>query len=191
MQFSWPLQGANSAGLPGSSSALHLWLRSCLWWLVLPSQLTPICSRSFSCGTGLRALTVYLKIPDWPHRLGSNFARITAGLGAHRSQLAHLDGSSMGNAKLHWILTSRMGSQHLPVEEGHHLNQPRASCVCNLCNTGALGDERHMLLECPALADLSLQFSSLLLSCSSVIALMSQCPTQTLFHPISLAGCQG
>ncbi len=65
------------------------------------------------------------------------------------------------------------------------------SCVCNLCNTGALGDERHMLLECPALADLRLQFSSLLLSCSSVIALMSHCPTQTLFHPISLAGCQG
>ncbi len=77
--------------------------------------------------------------------------------------------SPMGNAKLHRILRFRMGSHHLPVEEGRHFNLPRASRVCNLCNTGALGDERHMLLECPALADLRLQFSSLLLSCSSVM----------------------
>ena len=62
-----------------------------------------------------------------------------------------------------------MGSHHLPVEEGRHFNLTWASCVCNLCNTDALGDERHMLLECPALADLRLQFSTLLLPCSSVM----------------------
>ena len=72
----------------------------------------------------------------------------------------------MGNAKLHQILRFRMGSHHLPAEEGRHFNLPWASRVCNLCSTDALGDERHMLLECPALADLRLQFSSLLLSCS-------------------------
>ena len=77
--------------------------------------------------------------------------------------------SPMGNAKLHRILRFRMGSHHLPVEEGRHFNLPRASRVCNLCNTDALGDERHMLLECPALADLRLQFSSLLLPCSGVM----------------------
>ena len=49
-------------------------------------------------------------------------------------------------------------SHHLPAEEGRFLNLPRASRVCNLCNTGASGDDRHMLLECPALADLRLQF---------------------------------
>ena len=76
----------------------------------------------------------------------------------------------MGNAKLHRILRFRMGSHHLPVEEGRHFNLPRASRVCNLCNTDALGDERHMLLECPALADLRLQFSSLLLPCHSLAA---------------------
>ena len=69
----------------------------------------------------------------------------------------------MGHAKLHWILRFRIGSHHLPDEDGPHLNQPRASRVCNLCNTGALGDGKHMLLECPALAGLRLQFSSLLL----------------------------
>ena len=73
--------------------------------------------------------------------------------------------SPMGNAKLHRLLRFRMGSHHLPVEEGHQLNLFRASRVCSLCNTYALGDERHMLLECPALADLRLQFSSLLLCC--------------------------
>ena len=77
--------------------------------------------------------------------------------------------SPMGNAKLHRILRFRMGFHHLPVEEGRHFNLPRASRVCNLCNTDALGDERHMLLECPALAALRLQFSSLLLPCSGVM----------------------
>ena len=77
--------------------------------------------------------------------------------------------SPMGNAKLHRILRFCMGSHHLPAEEGRQFNLPRASRGSNLCNAGALGDERHMLLECPALADLRLQFSSLLLSCSSVM----------------------
>ena len=65
----------------------------CLWWLMLPSQLTLICARSFPCGTGLRALTACLRIPDWPPRLGSKFAPITAGLGGPRTQPAHLTGS--------------------------------------------------------------------------------------------------
>ena len=43
--------------------------------------------------SGLRALTACLRIPDWPRRLVSNFARITAGLGGPKIQLAHLIGS--------------------------------------------------------------------------------------------------
>ena len=77
--------------------------------------------------------------------------------------------SPMGHAKLHRILRFRMRSHQLSVEEGRHFNLPRASRVCNLCDTDALGDERHMLLECPALADFRLRFASLLLSCSSVM----------------------
>ena len=46
-----------------------------------------------SCGTGLRALTACLRISDWPRRLVSNFAHITAGLGGPKMQLAHLIGS--------------------------------------------------------------------------------------------------
>ena len=81
--------------------------------------------------------------PRCARRLGSNFACITAGLGAPKMQLAHL-----------------VGSHHLSVEEGRHLNRPRASRVCSLCNTKALGDERHILLKCSALAGLMLKLSS-------------------------------
>ena len=35
---------------------------------------------------------------------------------------------------------------------------------------GALGDERHMLLECPALADLRDEYSPLVAECSGVMA---------------------
>ena len=80
--------------------------------------------------------------------------------------------------------------------------------------TSRLGDERHMLLECPALADLrdecspfndwlqSAQVSwlglcgpetSLWSAGTSLLALI-ECHAderQTLFHPFSLVGCQG
>ena len=64
------------------------------------------------------------------------------GLPGLKMQLAHLIGrwemgsyweSPMGNAeanaKLHRIPRFRMGSHHLPVEEGRHFNLPRASRV--------------------------------------------------------------
>ena len=43
-------------------------------------------------------------------------------------------------------------------------------CLGLMCHTGALGDERHMLLECPALADLRDEFSPLIAECSGVMA---------------------
>ena len=114
--------------------------------------------------------TACLRIPDSPCRLGSSFAHITAGLGAPKMQLAHIIGIHQ------WEMLIApdsqifcMGSHHHPIEEGRHVIQPRASCVCNLCNTGALDYERHMLFECPALTGLKLHFSSLLLSCFSAM----------------------
>ena len=93
-------------------------------------------------------------------------------LGRPKCSLSILLGVTNGRCQIadSQILRFRMGSHHLPIEEGRHLYQPRVSRVCNLCNTGALGDERHILHECPALAALRLQFSSLLLSCSSIMS---------------------
>ena len=76
----------------------------------------------------------------------------------------------MSTAKLQRILRFRMGSHLLPIEQGRHLRLPRHRRVCRLCHTGALGDERHMLPECSALADLRDKFSPLVAECSGVMA---------------------
>ena len=76
----------------------------------------------------------------------------------------------MSTAKLPRILRFRMGSHLLPIEQGRHLRLPRHRRVCRLCHTGALGDERHMLLVCPALADLRDDFSPVIAECSGVMA---------------------
>ncbi len=76
----------------------------------------------------------------------------------------------MGTAKLQRILRFRMGAHLLPIEQGRHLRLPRHSRICRLCHTGALGDERHMLLECSALSDLRAEFSTLVSACSGVMA---------------------
>ena len=76
----------------------------------------------------------------------------------------------IGIAKLHRIFRFRMGYHLLPIEQGRHINLPRNRRVCRLCRTGALGDERHMLLECSALADLRQQYSTLISGCSGVMA---------------------
>ena len=72
----------------------------------------------------------------------------------------------MSTAKLQRILRFRMGSHLLPIEQ----SLPRHRRVCRLCHTGALGDERHMLLECPALADLREEYSPLVAECLGVMA---------------------
>ena len=76
----------------------------------------------------------------------------------------------MSTAKLPRILRLYMGSHLLLIELGRHLRLPRHRRVCRLCHTGALGDERHMLLECPALADLRDEYSPLVAECSGVMA---------------------
>ena len=50
-------------------------------------------------------------------------------------------------AKLQKILRFRIGSHLLPIEQGRRLRLPCHRRVCRLCHTGALSDERHMLLE--------------------------------------------
>ena len=140
----------------------------CLCWLMLPWQLISICFRSFACGqcgTGLRALTAYLRIPGMAPMAGvltSNVAHITAELGPERrpqnNACPSCWESPIGNARFHWIPSFHLGSHDLPNKESRHIRKPQASRVCNSCNTGVSGDERHILLECPALAGLRLQF---------------------------------
>ena len=92
----------------------------------------------------------------------------------------------MSTAKLQRILRFRMGSHLLPIEQGRHLRLPRHRRVCRLCHTGALGDERHMLLECPALADLRDEFSPFIAECSGVMARLVWARNQPMVAGTSL-----
>jgi len=46
----------------------------------------------------------------------------------------------------------RLGSHSLPVETGRFAKKDRLSVTgcCTFCDTGAVGDEKHLLMECPA-----------------------------------------
>ncbi len=62
------------------------------------------------------------------------------------------------------FLQFRLGCHSLPVAAGRlagaaHVD--RAHRVCLACNSGAVGDEMHMVFECTALASLRSRFASL------------------------------
>ena len=68
----------------------------------------------------------------------------------------------MSTARLQRILRFRMGSHLLPIEQGRHLRLPRHRRMCRLYLTGALADERHMLLVGPAHLQLQISGTSFL-----------------------------
>ena len=53
---------------------------------------------------------------------------------------------------------------------GRHLRQPQSRRVCQMCTSGALCDERHVLLECPALDNLRIEFALLIAESSDIMA---------------------
>ena len=44
----------------------------------------------------------------------------------------------------------RIANTKLPIEEGRYSNVPRHLRYCKLCNSNVIGDEFHLLLQCPA-----------------------------------------
>ena len=76
----------------------------------------------------------------------------------------------MGTAKLQRIFRFCMRSHLLRIEQGRHLQLPRLRRICMLCHAGALGDERNLLMECPALADVRTQYSQLIAHCPGIMA---------------------
>ena len=55
----------------------------------------------------------------------------------------------------------RLGCHDLPVEVGRHTGVPRRCRLCLRCTLGAVGDEKHMIFECPAVAALRVQYAHL------------------------------
>ncbi len=61
------------------------------------------------------------------------------------------------------LLRFRMGCHHLPRDEGSWARPhvPRLERTCRLCATNTLGDEKHLVFECPELECFRQQWSHL------------------------------
>ena len=59
------------------------------------------------------------------------------------------------------VLTIRMGCHGLPRDTGSWARIPRADRVCALCGPASLGDEKHLVFECPHLQHIRDQYASL------------------------------
>ncbi len=55
---------------------------------------------------------------------------------------------------MHRFLRFRMGCHKLPRDTGCLLGVPRQDRICMMCQQGVLGDEKHLVFECPASQDL-------------------------------------
>ena len=57
------------------------------------------------------------------------------------------------------MLRFRLGAAKLPIND--HSSRARQDRTCRCCGLGALGDERHLLLECPAMRPVRQRFAHL------------------------------
>ncbi len=55
----------------------------------------------------------------------------------------------------------RMGCHGLPRDSGSWAGIPRADVVCSLCGVGSVGDEKHLVFECPHLQSIRDTFQAL------------------------------
>jgi len=62
------------------------------------------------------------------------------------------------------LLRFRLGAHSLPVVMGRRTGIPRAQRLCQQCDQHAVGDERHMIFECPALQALRDKYAGLFAS---------------------------
>ena len=54
-----------------------------------------------------------------------------------------------------------------------------------MCGSGAMCDERHVLMECSALADLKVAFAALIAECSGIMAKLVWANDQPLVSKLS------
>ena len=137
--------------LPGTSSAFAVMTWMPLIFLpygstscnsVIPSGKTLISARGLALVRGLDAALML----DAPHR--------------HARSLLDIPVSA---ASMKRLLRFRMGCHRLPRDDGSWARPevPRLDRVCQLCGAGTLGDERHLVFECPGLLCFREQWSHL------------------------------
>ena len=86
------------------------------------------------------------------------FARLKSGEGAYLKL-------PFSASDMRLVLRFRMGCHSLPIEVGRRTNVPRPLRSCQICPSGCVGDERHLLLECSALQGVREQHASLVGGC--------------------------
>jgi len=52
----------------------------------------------------------------------------------------------------------RLMNHKLPIETGRYIGTPRAERYCELCNDNNIGDEYHLLLQCPTVLEIRKRF---------------------------------
>ena len=74
------------------------------------------------------------------------------------------------------LLRFRMGCHRLPRDEGSWARPrvPGLERICHLCATGTLGDEKHLIFECPELQCFREQWPHLFEGPQTMLAFMWQ-----------------
>ena len=94
-------------------------------------------------------------------------------LGTHARSLLDIPVSA---ACMKSLLRFRMGCHRMPRDEGSWARPsvPRLQRVCRLCTTGTLGDEKHLVFECPELQCFREQWPHLFQGPQTMLAFMWQ-----------------
>ena len=96
-----------------------------------------------------------------PLCMGSREFTYTAFFAGTSSQRRKVLKLNLPAKHLRSFLRFRLGCRNLPVDRLCLSGVPRNERKCRKCSLDKLGDERHFLFECPALADLRVRFSVL------------------------------
>jgi len=67
----------------------------------------------------------------------------------------------VSGTRMRRFLRFRLGCHGLPIAAGRLASVPRHDRVCMCCTTGSLGDELHLVFECPALAGVRQEYAAL------------------------------
>jgi hypothetical protein len=76
----------------------------------------------------------------------------------HRKSYVHLPLSA---TCLRQVLRFRMGCHGLPRDSGSWAGLPRVDRVCKFCGAGSMGDEKHVVFECPHLQPIRDKYAGL------------------------------
>ena len=80
----------------------------------------------------------------------------------------------MSITRLRALVQFSVGSHSLPVEQGRFVRRslPRHFRLCNLCSTRAIGDEVHLIFDCPRFDAIRAQYSNLFQDAAGSISSM-------------------